>query len=124
MSIFSSLPLLFDRRLAGDIQRVALVLDEAPPEGLTVLRIAMRAGIDIGRAQRLLEDWRDYFTPLPGRAGRRWRLNPAGVAADAEAVRRDIRRRRAMWRTAANLSALALMILGFLATLFYLDLGP
>lgn len=122
--MFSSMPLLFDRRLSADIQRVATVLEDGPPEGMTVLRIASLSGMDVGRTQRLLEGWRDYFTPVAQQAGRRWRLNPAGqFSADAEAIRRDVRRRRSVWRTALNLCALALMILAFLATIYYLDLG-
>ncbi|HKL64071.1 MAG TPA: hypothetical protein VJ883_11925 [Woeseiaceae bacterium] len=124
MNRSSSFPLLFDRRLAPDIQRIAAVLEEAPPEGMTVLRIARAAGIDMGRTQRILEGWREYFTPVPRQAGQRWRLNPAGPAGmDAGSIRRDVRRRRSVWRTAVNLAALALMVLAFLATLYYLGLA-
>lgn len=66
MNRYASFPLPFDRRFAPDIQRIAAVLGEGPPEGMTVLRIA---------------------------------------------------------RTAANLGALALMVLAFLATLHYLGLA-
>jgi hypothetical protein len=120
----SSFPLLFDRRLAPDIQRIAAVLEGVPPEGMTVLRIARAAGVDMGRTQRILEGWREYFTPVPRQGGQRWRLNPAGPGGtDAEAIRRDVRRRRSVWRTAVNLGALALMVLAFLATLYYLGLA-
>ncbi len=119
-----SFPLLFDRRLASDIQRIAAVLEDVPPEGMTVLRIARAAGVDMGRTQRILEGWREYFTPVPRQGGQRWRLNPAGPGGtDAQAIRRDVRRRRSVWRTAVNLGALALMVLAFLATLYYLGLA-
>lgn len=124
MNRSSSFPLLFDRRLAPDIQRIAAVLEDVPPEGMTVLRIARAAGVDMGRTQRILEGWREYFTPVPRQGGQRWRLNPAGPGGtDAEAIRRDVRRRRSVWRTAVNLGALALMVLAFLATLYYLGLA-
>lgn len=119
-----SFPLLFDRRLSSDIQHIAAVLEEGPPEGLSVLRIARGAAVDMGRTQRILQGWREYFTPVPRQGGQRWRLNPAGPGgADAESIRRDVRRRRAVWRTALNLGALALMVLAFLATLYYLGLA-
>ena len=120
----SSLPLLFDRSLVRDIRRIAVVLENGPADGLSVLRIATEAAIDMGRAQRVLNGWREYFTPVPQAAGQRWRLNPASrLGADAEAVTRDVRRRRSLWRTGANFAALALMILAFLATIYFLDLG-
>ena len=81
-----------------------------------MLRIARAAALDMGRTQRILDGWREYFTPVPQPAGQRWRLNPGSpVGADAEAIRRDVRRRRSLWRTAAKLAALA--------TIYYLDLG-
>lgn len=106
-----TMALYYDRAAARDLRRLIRTLADVPATGISALRLADQSGVGLARVQRLLEGWREFFTPVPRPGGHTWRLNPAGEFEGRPRRMLDyVARQISLMRWLVNFAGLAVLL--------------